>query len=833
MMRKSHLVLLLIVSLTCFCFSSRADVQNGNFQSWTNGNPDNWNCGVWAGTESNTWSSDQTNYQWTGNTALKITHVNTNTYTVVYQTITVDPHSYYTVSCDAKVANIVPSSNSSGRARLYLDNGGGYTEINHTSWKKASISFYSGDRTSYVLYCYLNQASGTAWFDNVILTKVGLNNPHFELKNANNTPQDWSSFIMYTSETGTHTCDSNITWQGSYSLRIRHALSDTYTAVNQSYTVEPYTWYKVSCMAKTKCQKKDQYSGGARLYISSSGNSKYINIPDNQPIWQKASVDVYSGSNTSMTVYPYLHKASGTVWFDNIKIEPISYKNPYFEIDDGNGLPLNWSIKPWGTTGTASLDSTEKYEGSYSAKITNSSAAQYTYISQKIPVERDTYYKINCWGKVQNITTNAASVYFANFDRMYFNSTSWTEGEYNIFSSDNEMLEAFPMLNLSTGTFWVDEISVEKEAHPASLQLDISINLSDYVDSSTKRNLKVDGNNFFPIGFFHTRTISQLEEIAVAGFNMAIVSDQDVSTTYLDRASQLGVKVIIIIWNAHILSEIDDTVGDYKNHAAVIGWYYYDEPVYQRKTPAEMFEKYERIKENDTSNFVTSCFYQGKAFQYHQHCVDVAQDDNYFITSNSSDLGRIQGDTLKGKYSIMYDTNKTHFKTLQAYNYSGKVMPTYAQFRAQTFLAITGDAKGVMYWVYDDCNGSQTIKEAYPTLWNQLGGMNDEIDDVRSIIQEKTVQINKKGNICYILKENDAGNKQWLIAVNASSSSVSLSIEMGTTSKTISSIIPSSGTFTYSSSTHILIDSLSGYDVRVYEIQASSPTYGGEGSVWF
>ncbi|MFA7231252.1 MAG: hypothetical protein WC071_08265, partial [Victivallaceae bacterium] len=246
------------------------------------------------------------------------------------------------------------------------------------------------------------------------------------------------------------------------------------------------------------------------------------------------------------------------------------------------------------------------------------------------------------------------------------------------------------------------------------------------------------------------------------------------------------------------------------------------------------FEKYERIKENDTSNFVTSCFYQEKAFQYHQHCVDIAQDDNYFITSTTINLGRIQSDTLKGKYSIMYDANKTHFKTLQAYNYSGKTMPTYAQFRAQTFLAITGDAKGVMYWVYNNCNGSnQTIKEAYPTMWSQLSDMNDEINQVRNIIQEKTVQINKKGDICYILKENDAATRQWLIIVNASSSSASLSIKMGSTSKTIVSVIPSSGSFSYDSGTRVLSDSLSGYDVKVYEIQASSPTYGGEGGVWF
>jgi hypothetical protein len=834
-MRKLSFTSLLTMLFVFFCSFDiyAAELQNGTFQAWTSGSPDNWTSRVWAGAESNTWSADQTNYQWSGNVALKITHANTDSYTVAYQTITVEPHSYYTISGNAKVSDIVLQSNYSGGARLYLDNGGGYVEINNTEWKKASISFYSGDRTSYKLYCYLSKASGSVWFDDVTITKTGLNNPGFELKNANNTPQDWGAFILYSNETATYTSDSDIAWNGAYSLRIKHALADTYTAVFQTYAVKPYSWYKVSCMAKTNCQKKNQYSGGAKLFVASTGYSQAAIIPDSQSIWQEASVKVYSGANTSITVYLYLHKASGSVWFDNIKVESTSYRNPYFEIDDNTGKPLNWFGKNWGTTGTALLDSGEKYEGAYSVKINNNDDAQYTYITQKLELERDTYYKLSCWGKVQGTSNNSASIYFPNFNRLYFNSTAWTLAEEHIFSDDNEILEVFPMLHLSTGTFWIDEMSIEKEAHPASLKLN-NITLPAYVDNANQRNLKVDGSNFFPIGFFHTRTITQLEEIATAGFNMALISSEDVSNNYLDRANQLGVKVIIIIWNAHILSEIDATVSAYKNHSAVIGWYYYDEPVYQRKTPAEMFEKYERIKANDTENFVTSCFFYEKAFQYHQHCVDVAQDDNYLISSSTSNLGRILKDTLKGKYSIMYDNNKTHFKTLQAYNYSGKVMPSYAQFRAQTFLAIIGDAKGIMYWVYDNCNGSnQTIKAAYPTLWNQLSSMNNEIDQIRTIIEEKTVQINKKGDLCYILKENDTGTKQWLIAVNASASPVVLNITMGATGKTISSIIPAAGSFSYDNNTDTLTDSLAGYDVRVYEIQASSPVYGGEGGVWF
>ncbi|MHB9139269.1 MAG: hypothetical protein ACYC4Q_07700, partial [Victivallaceae bacterium] len=118
--------------------------------------------------------------------------------------------------------------------------------------------------------------------------------------------------------------------------------------------------------------------------------------------------------------------------------------------------------------------------------------------------------------------------------------------------------------------------------------------------------------------------------------------------------------------------------------------------------------------------------------------------------------------------------------------------------------------------------------------WSSVSTMNAEINLVRSIIQETTVQTNKKGDICYILKENAAHTKQWLIAVNASSDSKTLSISLGTSPyKSISSIIPTPGTFTFGS--NILSDTLSGYDVRVYEITLNNTplNYGGEGGVWF
>lgn len=840
-MKSSHLVSLLTVLFifSCLCLPCRADILNGNFQSWTGNNPNNWNCGVWAGTESNTWSPSQTNYKYTGDIAVKITHANTNTYTVVYQTITVDPHCYYTISCNAKVANIVPLNNYSGRARMFLDNSGGYVEINHTSWKKASINFYSGERTSYVLYCYLNQASGSAWFDDVTITKTGLANPNFELKNANGTPQNWNAFIMITSETGTHTCDSYITWQGANSLRITHALNDTYTAVYQNYTVQPYTWYKVSCMAKTKCQKKDQYSGGARLFVTpQTGTAVAANIPDSQPIWQEATVSIYSGNSTYLSIYTYLHKASGSAWFDNVKVEQASFKNPNFEIDDGAGKPLSWPVKTWTppACGVVSRDTAEKHEGVSSVKLVNSAADQYSYVTQTFPIERQAYYNFTVYGKTANLTgSGTAQISFTFLNSIGFTSTAWTQGSYNFYSSDNENLEMFAMLYQKSGTVWFDEMSVTRDMHPVSLQLS-GVTLPAYIDNSTKRNLKVNGNVIFPVGFFNTNTTAQLDEIAAAGFNMACISDQNVNTAYLDHANSIGVKVIIIIWNAHIDSALTATVNAYKNHPAVIGWYYYDEPTYNRKTPAEMFSRYSLIKSLDTENIITSCFNGAKDFQYHQHCVDVAQsDDNYFISSGTTNLGKVFDNALMAKYAILYDSNKTHFETLQAYDYgSTTTLPTYAQFRAQTFLAITGDAKGIMYWVYNNCDGNGNSFKNAVNYWASVSTMNTEINLVRAIIQETTVQTNKKGDICYILKENAAHTKQWLIAVNASSDSKTLSISLGTSPyKSISSIIPTPGTFTFGS--NILSDTLSGYDVRVYEITLNNTplNYGGEGGVWF
>jgi len=101
-----------------------------------------------------------------------------------------------------------------------------------------------------------------------------------------------------------------------------------------------------------------------------------------------------------------------------------------------------------------------------------------------------------------------------------------------------------------------------------------------------QKNITVDGQNFFPIGFYgihvsdtYENRIACMNTLSANGFNTVVLEDiwTDNFGSFLDHAEQLGnLKVMVGLGTESTQSETDvyiqNSVNAYKNKPALLGW---------------------------------------------------------------------------------------------------------------------------------------------------------------------------------------------------------------------------------------------------------------------
>ncbi len=157
-----------------------------------------------------------------------------------------------------------------------------------------------------------------------------LANPAFDIKEADPAEiTDWTQRPRANSgesdPRGVISLDSTNFVSAPQSLRITHDDSRQYTWIQQLVDVEPETTYILHAMVKAENLETSQGGYGPRIYVSRNKPSPYEQIaavPANQfkAEWKEVTLRFNSTNCTQIAVGLYIHKASGSVWFDDLQL---------------------------------------------------------------------------------------------------------------------------------------------------------------------------------------------------------------------------------------------------------------------------------------------------------------------------------------------------------------------------------------------------------------------------------------------------------------------------------------------------------------------------------
>ncbi|MBI1390271.1 MAG: hypothetical protein GC154_17665 [bacterium] len=318
-------------------------------------------------------------------------------------------------------------------------------------------------------------------------------------------------------------------------------------------------------------------------------------------------------------------------------------------------------------------------------------------------------------------------------------------------------------------------------------------------------NAIVNGNAFFPLGWYSNTSEKYLDEIADSPFNCILAYGTDfVKRTellhYLDRLQEKNLKLIYCMndiypgatyfdgkdWegvtgNENIASAVVDA---YKNHPAILAWYLNDE--LPRSMAPQLEQYYQRVKNADPNHpcYIVLC--QRKDLPHLQHTTDILGVDPYPIPHDPI----VFVNEMIDKARDAVHESKPIWAVLQAfgwYQYNSKNpdrghvpteeellkgrAPTYEETRCMTYLALTHGAKGIIYYCYYDFR----LLPEYETMWKWMKSIASEVKTLSPALlsNENTAAIAVHPDteeIHTLLKEKDG--KIYLLAVNSSRESV-------------------------------------------------------------
>ena len=232
----------------------------------------------------------------------------------------------------------------------------------------------------------------------------------------------------------------------------------------------------------------------------------------------------------------------------------------------------------------------------------------------------------------------------------------------------------------------------------------------------------VDGKPFFPFGWYHVswgftaeQRLAFLRNVAAGGFNTvhASIKQADEWDAFLDEADKRGVHVVTEFRVDPLL-----VIKRYRDKPAVLAWNPGDEPDGGGVAPEEMFRRYDEFKKADPNHptYMTLCVPQ--RYAKYAGCAEIIAPDPYPINRTDPTPGTVyemlsQARTEAAKYG------RPVWGVLQCFGYKdgGWRVPTFAECRNMTYLALLAGVKGIIYYTYAD-QGFRIPDN--PDLWAQM-----------------------------------------------------------------------------------------------------------------
>ena len=228
----------------------------------------------------------------------------------------------------------------------------------------------------------------------------------------------------------------------------------------------------------------------------------------------------------------------------------------------------------------------------------------------------------------------------------------------------------------------------------------------------------------YPIGLYSVGSVTNLAEIADAGFSLVAGPAR---RGFLDAAKANGIGVIASPGSSageHFnVAKVRSTVTKLDGHPALWSWYLIDEPDMQSVSPEKVKAAHRFVKRLGATKPTSLVLYQGDSAKWYGDIADITMVDRYPVPwlplanfSQHIHKTRLATNAERPLIAVIQSFDWTAHQSMLPGEENLRP-PTERELRSMTYSSLARGANGIFYFSYAD----MLLKERkYPELWESL-----------------------------------------------------------------------------------------------------------------
>ena len=228
----------------------------------------------------------------------------------------------------------------------------------------------------------------------------------------------------------------------------------------------------------------------------------------------------------------------------------------------------------------------------------------------------------------------------------------------------------------------------------------------------------------YPIGLYSVGSVTNLAEIADAGFSLVAGPAR---RGFLDAAKANGIGVMASPGStagAHFnAAKVRSTVAKLDGHPALWSWYLIDEPDMHSVSPEKVKAAHRFVKRLGATKPTSLVLYQGDSAKWYGDIADITMVDRYPVPwlplanfSQHIHKTRLATNAERPLIAVIQSFDWTAHQSMLPGEENLRP-PTERELRSMTYSSLARGANGIFYYSYADMR----LKERkYPELWKSL-----------------------------------------------------------------------------------------------------------------
>ncbi|MCU0514311.1 MAG: hypothetical protein MUE40_17300 [Anaerolineae bacterium] len=299
----------------------------------------------------------------------------------------------------------------------------------------------------------------------------------------------------------------------------------------------------------------------------------------------------------------------------------------------------------------------------------------------------------------------------------------------------------------------------------------------------------LDGEKFFTVGMYHTswagtreQLYADLEIIAAGGFNVMHPALDLQDGPFLDRAEELGLRLIV---------EINEPEGPaamieaFRDRPVIMGWSVVDDfNSFTRPREPEEVAELNRVARAIAPDQLTYISGVTRNMEQYLGLSDIMAIQTYSIPSDPLDTTY---DLLTFALNTSAPVEETIFANLQTYAAPGQRPPTGEEVRNITYQALITGVDGLLYYAYFD---SVWNLADYPELWLSIVQTVGEVRQLIPILLEGELMQIPSGYEGVYVGQWTYNEQRYVVIINTTQA-VQDNLVLPLTARSLSPLFPS------------------------------------------